>query len=199
MARIKSHRRRGRPRDPHARRRHTTRAGRRGVDVNDYGTEELRRRKIAMTGRPDLETSPLAILHGLGLLDAQQHEMLTIIAGWLRSYAMSWGLPTGSVGGLWAAIVAAATRGSFAPNPTNDTASGPGDTARRRLLRLRDRLNGSFELVVQLAAGEVVPEIVQRLLAGQMTAADAVTLEQLRIAVDGLSSGRRVRQGREAG
>jgi hypothetical protein len=191
-------RRRGRPRVLHAKRRATTRAGRAGDGIDDHGTAQLRRRKVALTGRADLELSALGILRGLDLIDAVQHETLTLIASWLRTQAMSWGLGTGSVSGLWRSILAALSSGSFAPNPTADSGAGPGDTARRRLAQLRDRLNGSFELVVQLAEGATVPEIVQRIIARKMTTADAITLEQLRIAIDALA-GRKVRPGRAAG
>jgi hypothetical protein len=52
MARIKAHRRRGRPVDPHARRRHTTRRGRKGLpEIVDEGSPELvARKRIAANG-----------------------------------------------------------------------------------------------------------------------------------------------------
>ena len=57
-----AHRRRriGRRYDPLARRRHTTRAGRRGGDARDRGSPLLRAKKRTATGREDIEVTPAA-------------------------------------------------------------------------------------------------------------------------------------------
>jgi hypothetical protein len=70
MPRHKSGRKRGRPRKANARRRTTTRIGRRtGVDPVDEGSPQLLRKRRAAAGRTDIETIDLVgILHARELI-----------------------------------------------------------------------------------------------------------------------------------
>jgi len=80
MARRKTGRRRGRPRLTHAKRRTTTRIGRRtGFDPVDTGTLELRQRKRRATGREDLPIDGAAVVFGHGQVDREQFDKLGLI------------------------------------------------------------------------------------------------------------------------
>jgi len=105
--RKKTGRRRGRPYNPNARRHQTTRAGRRG-EV-DRGSPRLRARKLALTTREDVEMTPAGILYGHGHLDNAQYSALGWVTALLRRIARSFGRDA-SPAGVWAAIVAAASR-----------------------------------------------------------------------------------------
>jgi len=108
MARRKIGRRRGRPRLANAKRRTTTRIGRRtGQDPIDTGTVELRQRKRVLTGREDLPLDPAGVLYGRELIDAQQYSSLSLITEWLQRVAKAWGGKDASVNGLWSALLAA--------------------------------------------------------------------------------------------
>jgi hypothetical protein len=85
----------------------------------------------------------------------------------------------GSVGGLWSAIVAAATR----MGSTTAVVPGGGDAARFRLARPLSRLDGSRDLVVQLAEWQA-PPLVLHVLDGRVTDADREELERLRNGLD---------------
>jgi hypothetical protein len=85
--------------------------------------------------------------------------MLGTITGLLQFVAKAWGLRDGSVGGLWEAILAAATPlpiGAVVPVPAG------AEGARFRLTRLLGQLNGSRELVVAIAEGRVPPPAISR-------------------------------------
>ena len=84
----------------------------------------------------------------------------------------------GSVGGLWSAIVAATRMGS-----TTAVVPGGADAARFRLARPLSRLDGSRDLVVQLADGQV-PPLVLRVIDGWVTDAAREELERLRDGLD---------------
>jgi hypothetical protein len=60
---------------------------------------------------------------------------------------------------------------------TLNNASVLADTARHQLLRLRSRLNGSFDLVMNLASG-AVPDLMLRVIEGTTTVANMVELER---------------------
>jgi hypothetical protein len=190
---IGARKRRGRPRLANAKRRMRTRIGRAtGQDPIDNGSPQLVQRKVRATNRGDLELSGIGVLYGHREIDGEQYETLTAVSLWVMRQNRAWGARDGSCEGLWRNILAAASRAGFTPNPTNDTASGPADTARRQLLRLRSRLNGSFDLVMTLTSG-AVPELVLRLIEGTTTVADKVELERLRQSLDRLA-GKRMRQ-----
>jgi hypothetical protein len=189
---IAARRRRGRPRVAHPKRLARTRAGRAGDGVDDHGSPLLVQRKLRATNRPDLELSGIGVLYGHREIDGAQYEVMTAVSLWVMRQAKAWGVSTMSVEGLWRGIAAAMTRNSYAPTPTSDGGSGPADTARRQLTRLRQRLNGSFDLVMALASG-AVPDLVLRLIEGTTTVADKVDLERLRQSLDRLA-GKRMRQ-----
>jgi hypothetical protein len=85
----------------------------------------------------------------------------------------------GSVGGLWLAVVAAATH----MGSTTAVVPGGADAARFRLARPLSGLDGSRDLVVQLAEGQS-PPLVLRVLDGRVIDADREELERLRNGLD---------------
>jgi hypothetical protein len=149
--------RRGRPRkaDKVAKRRATTTA-RRAPEV-DLGSARLRARKRAVTGREDLELNGAAVLFGHGHIDREQYDTLAEIRRWLEAMARAWG-GLGGVTGLWYAITGAAVPTGFARRQDAGLA-GLADGARRRLQRICRGLDGSRDLVIELAEGKV-PVIV---------------------------------------
>jgi hypothetical protein len=184
MARRHTGRRRGRPRLAQARRRATTRAGRRGEVVIDGGTEELRRRKRLATTRVDVEMNAAGTLFGRGYLDAQQYDTLALIALWLQRAARAWGGRDGSCEGLWATIIGAMTATGFVAAPiTANAAWGLADAARRQLMRACRELDGSRDLIIGLAEGRT-PPLVVHVLEGRLSAADENQLALLRIGLD---------------
>jgi hypothetical protein len=202
---------RGRPRKANAKRRATTIAGRRGE--TDTGTEELRRRKRRIAaGREDLELTGAAVLFAhehldrqqfdtLGVvtvllqlahehLDRQQFDTLGVVTVLLQQAARGWGGRDGSVSGLWEAITGALIRTAFAPAPVGDGGfSSLADSARRRLARLIRALDGSRDLVIELAEGRV-PPLVLHVLERGLDHADEGTLDRLRTGLDSIA-GRR--------
>jgi hypothetical protein len=183
--------RRGRPRKENARRRATTLAGRRAPD--DLGTEQLRRRKVRATSRPDLEISGAGVLLGRDLIDIEQYTVLMTVPMWLERLMRGWG-GLGGVTGLWHSITGAAVPTGFV-RPPNDVSSGLADGARRQLVRALRQLDGSRSLVVALAENEI-PPLVLHVLDGQITPTDQVGLDRLRWGLDALA-GRRTRQARD--
>ena len=188
MPRRKTGRRRGRPYNPHARRHKTTRRGRRGLpELVDPGSPQLRRKKRRATGREDLELTGAAVLFGHGLLDELQHDMLAQVTLWLQCLARSLGPHSFGVDGLWTAIAGA---GIGTTSVTTPVAVGEGAAHARYVLdKMLRRLDGSRDLVVELAEGRV-PDIVVRVIEHRLTPADNVVLDQLRAGLDRLS-GRR--------
>src|SRR6516165_4777892 len=149
--RKKTGRRRGRKFDPHAKRHRTDRAGRRG-EV-DYGSPRLRARKLALTMREDIEMTGAGVLYGHGHLDNAQYSALGWVTALLRRIARSFGRDA-SPAGVWAAIVAAASRTSpGAPAIIGDYG------ARGTLARICRRLDGSRDLVLELAEEGQMPPI----------------------------------------
>jgi hypothetical protein len=181
---------RGRPRKADAKRRRTTVLGR--APEVDQGTAQLRARKRAVTRREDLEITGTAVLFGHDLLDRTQYDTLGVVTGLLQRIARAWGGRDGSVNGLWSAISAAASSVGFAPIPAGDGRFSLADQGRRQLERMCRCLDGSRELVIELAEGKV-PEIVLHVIERTMTAADAESLERLRRSLDDIGGERRGR------
>jgi hypothetical protein len=179
MGRKRTGRRRGRPVDPHARRRQTTRAGRRG-EV-DRGSERLRAKKRQLTSREDVEMTPAGALYGLAHLDNAQYTKLGVITAMLRNVQTAMGKGSLSVGALWSALVDRShTRISSLPLL--------GDRGgRQQLARVCRQLDGCRSLVIALAEERTVPPIVVRAMARQLTDRDLATLEILRQGLDGLA------------
>ena len=177
---------RGRPRRANAKRRQTTVAGRRGEA--DTGTEELRRRKRRVTGREDLELTGAAVLFGHDLLDRQQFDTLGLITGLLQRLAVGWG-GTGGVSGLWLSITGALVRTGYTPVPGTDGGFAPAVRARRQLVRALRQLDGSRDLVIDLAEGRA-PPVVLHVLERRLLRQDEAELDRLRAGLDGIA-GRR--------
>jgi hypothetical protein len=167
MARIKAHRRRGRPVDPHARRRHTTRRGRKGLpEIVDEGSPELvARKRIAANGSGaavELTDYP-AILLAHHLIDVEQHMMLATVATWLDRIRRARELSSTSVGGLWGAILSGQGGARKWSVPITDRRSRTaGDLAWFRVCQIRNgfaqlRQLELLDIVMRVAAGEVMP------------------------------------------
>jgi hypothetical protein len=155
-------RRRGRPRQAQARRRATTLAGRRAPD--DLGTEQLRRRKVRATSRPDLEISGAGVLLGRDLIDIEQYTVLMTITMWLERLMRGWA-GVGGVTGLWHSITGAAVPTGFV-RPPNDVSSGLADGARRQLVRALQR-HVAVLAVALLRIGVNLNQIARHMNAGR--------------------------------
>jgi hypothetical protein len=167
LSRIKPHRRGGRPRDPHARRRHTTRRGRKGLpEIVDEGSPELvARKKIASNGSGAAVelVDYAAILLAHHLIDQEQHVMLATVATWLDRVRQTRDLSSTSVGGLWGAILSGqgGARKWTVPITSPDRRTG-GDMAWFRVCQIRNgfaqlRQLELLDIVMRVAAGEVMP------------------------------------------
>ena len=181
MARKKvgSHRKRGRPYNPNARRHQTTRAGRRG-EV-DHGSPRLRARKLALTMREDVEMTGAGVLYGHGHLDNAQYSALGWVTALLRRISRSCGHGI-SPAGIWNAILGALIKTTPGIEPI------VGDQgARRALEHILRRLDGSKDLVIELAAGDALPPICIRAAGHRLTPRDLVQIELLRRGLDGIS------------
>jgi hypothetical protein len=184
VARRKTGRRQGRPGLADAKRRTTTRQGRRtGFDPVDGGSERLRAKKRAATTREDTELTPAGILYGRGHLDNAQYSALAFVTLLLLRRV------TGAMGGnlsvaaFWQSMLAAATSGQRGASPVIGDAG-----ARNRLARICRSLDGSRELVLELAAEQRLPPICVRAAEHRLTARDLVQLELLRKSLDGISA-----------
>jgi hypothetical protein len=163
VARKRSGRRRGRPINPHARRRKTTRRGRRGLpELVDPGAPLLLERRRAITGRSDIELVDYpGILLANGFIDADELDTLRRVEGWLSLARRGRGISDGHVGRLWAQILAG-TRGGRTPTAGGRTGHTAADSAWARLLELRAAfaefdLVAALEEVVAVAGGERAP------------------------------------------
>ena len=179
MARRKRRHGGGRRYDPHAKRRFTTRFGRKhGYELADRGSELLRQKKRELISREDVEMTPAGVLYGLGHLDREQYDKLGCVTGLLRRIARGFGRDA-SPAGLWLALVAAASR----TRPSMPTIAGDRG-ARDALTWICRRLDGSRELVLELATETVLPPICLRAAERRLTPRDAVQIELLRRGLD---------------
>jgi hypothetical protein len=96
----------------------------------------------------------------------------------LRRVAHSWGRKDGSVGGLWLALLSAAT-----PNRTGRATVVPvgSDAARMHLSLVLQQLDGSQSLIVALAEGHIPPLVAHVMERRPLTEAD---LTRLRVGLD---------------
>jgi hypothetical protein len=126
--------------------------------------------------------SATGILFGHQLLDRYQYDTLGYVTLLLRRIARSFGRDA-SPSGVWAAIVAAASRTPpGAPVIIGDYG------ARDTLARICRRLDGSRDLVLELAEeGGPLPPICVRAAEHRLTPRDLVQLELLRQGLDGIS------------
>jgi hypothetical protein len=174
----------GRKFDPNARRRSTTRRGRRGEDDRDLGSALLRARKLAATGREDVELTAAGVLYGHGHLDNLEYSALGYVTQLLQRIARSFGRGV-SPAGIWNAILGALIKTTPGFEPII------GDHgARRQLERICRRLDGSRDLVLALAAEGPLPPICLRALEQRLTPRDLVQLELLRRGLDGVTAPR---------
>jgi hypothetical protein len=121
------------------------------------------------------------ILFGHELLDRYQYDALGWITVLLRRIARSCGRDA-SPAGVWAAIVAAASRTPpSAPVIIGDYG------ARDTLARICRRLDGSRGLVLELAEEGQVPPICVRAAERRLTPRDLIQLQLLRRGLDGIS------------
>jgi hypothetical protein len=182
MARGKRRHTGGRKFDPHAKRRFTTRFGRKyGYEPADRGSAELRRKKRTATGREDVELTPAGVLYGHGHLDNVQYSALGYVTLTLQRIARSFGRGS-SPAGLWSAILGALTK----TTPGSEPVIGD-QGARLALERTLRRLDGSRDLVLELAAEDTLPPICIRASERRLTPRDLVQLELLRKGLDGIS------------
>jgi hypothetical protein len=123
--------RRGRPRNPTARRRATTLAGRRAPA--DVGTAELRWHRVTLTTRGDLPDDLLGALYGHGMIEVELYDAGRAFGDLVRLVRRGMGLGDASPAGTWRGILAAAMARSV--HPLTDV---PGaDRARITLARIR--------------------------------------------------------------
>ena len=169
----------GRKFNPASKRNQTTRAGRRG-EV-DRGAPRLRARKLLVTTRDDIEMTGPGILFGHELLDRHQYDTLGHVTLLLRRIARSFGRDA-SPAGVWAALLAAASR-----TPPGAPAVIGDYGARDTLARICRRLDGSRDLVLELAEEGPMPSICVRAAGHRLTPRDLVRLELLRRGLDGIS------------
>jgi hypothetical protein len=165
VARKRTGRRRGRPRKANAKRRQTTRYGRKnGHALIDHGTAELRTRKLTMTQRPDLELTPLGVLTGNGLIDEDELIALKLVETWLGRARRARSLRhNASVHGLWETLLSGQGVVRGWPDFGQDAATRTsGDAAWWRLCQLHDffadyRCRDRFQIVLRVAGGEGMP------------------------------------------
>jgi hypothetical protein len=125
--------------------------------------------------------TPAGVLYGFGHIDNAQYSALGWITHLLRRIACSFGRDA-SPSGVWAALLAAASRTPPGALPII------GDYgARDTLARICRRLDGSRDLVLELAAEGPMPPICVRAAERRLTPRDAVQLELLRKGLDGIS------------
>jgi hypothetical protein len=130
--RLKARReRRGRPQKANAKRRQTT-TGARAPPI-DRGTAELRRRRVQVTGQPELPDDLLGALYGRGVVDLEAYTAGREFAALVRLVRLGLGLTEGSAAGTWRTILAATSRGQ----PIFDFGYPGAERARRALTRFR--------------------------------------------------------------
>lgn len=151
MARKRTGKKRGRPADAQAKRRQTTRAGRRGEVVEaDRGTRELRRSRRMATGSEDLPADALGMLLGRAVITLQEYHAGRDVAELLDVARRALGL-VGRVHSVWASVLAG---GRFGRSPIEGAAA---EWARRMLDRVRQWIGDDsiFELVLAVAEDEL--------------------------------------------
>jgi hypothetical protein len=191
VARRRTGRKRGRPRHANAKRRATTRAGRKtGHDPVDRGAPLLRQKKLQLFGRDDIEMTGSGTLLARGLIDRYQFDYLGLLTFWLARLARNLGPKPVAVGTLWQVLV----NGMISPTLTIPVSVGDdANKALTRLDRMIRQLDGSRELVLQLAEGRT-PPLIAHVLEGRITGADERALDRLRQGLDAIG-GRRQRNG----
>lgn len=105
---------RGRPKKANAKRRQTTRTGRRtGFDPVDYGTDQLRLKRLTVTGTDRLShEEPLAALYGRALLTTAEYNAGRDIADLLATISPL------HVGSVWQRLLSGPAASPFDNSPT---------------------------------------------------------------------------------
>jgi hypothetical protein len=129
-----------------------------------------------------VEVTAAGTLFGHGCLDHRQYATLGYVTSLLRQVQRAMG-GTRSIAGVWSAIAGAVIKTTPGVPPiTGD------NNARHILERICSRLDGSKNLVLELAAEDGrVPDIVLRAADHRLTPRDLVQLELLRHGLDGIS------------
>jgi hypothetical protein len=141
----------------------------------------LRAKKRVATSREDVEMTPAGVLYGFGHLDNAQYSALGWVTQLLRRIARSFGRDA-SPSGVWAALLAAASRTPPSALPII------GDYgARDTLARICRRLDGSRDLVLELAEEGPMPPICVRVAEHRLTYEDEGALTRLRDGLDRIS------------
>lgn len=143
-------RKRGRPPQPTAKRRATTRQGRAtGFDPVELPTDELRFKRLAMTLREDLpHDEPLAVLYGHGLITTEQYNTGRDIAEQLARIERG-----DMVATVWQRILGAPGGGAIDYAPMTPAA----ERAARLIHRLMDRLSPEETRLFAVCAGYWTP------------------------------------------
>lgn len=157
----------GRPADPNARRRQTTRAGRKGQPYVDFGTAEARARRLLATGLESLPVDPLAILLGRGHIDNRQYAAGRDLGEQLALVRAGLGVVGDGTQSAWSRILAGGGGGGGKSEPPSI------ERAWRLLARLRRRIGSerTAALTFAIADGEWTPlgyPIIQAILAGRL-------------------------------
>ena len=164
--RKKTGRRRGRPVNPHARRRATTRRERRGLpEPIDKGTPQMAKRKaVAANGSsgPVELIDGIAVLYAHHLIDLDGLMVLRTIEVWLGRVRRARGLSGSGPGGLWAQIVAGQRGGRWVSPMIDAHRRTPGDMAWWRICQIHNhfaevRQLETLALVMAVAAGDHRP------------------------------------------
>jgi hypothetical protein len=144
----------------------------------------LRARKVAATGREDVELTSAGVLYGRGHLDNLEYSALGYVTQLRQRIARSFGRGA-SPAGVWGAILGALIKTTPGFEPI------VGDHgARRQLEQICRRLDRSRDLVIELAGEGPLPPICLRALEHRLTPRDLVQLELLRKGLDGITAPR---------
>jgi hypothetical protein len=182
LSRKQTGRPRGRPRLAHAKRRATTRQGRKsGLDPRDEGAPLLIARKMRMTGRPDIEMTAAGVLYGRELISNLDYSKLAEITKIIRNIRAAMGGDL-SVAGIWSALIDRSHTRATAQPLLGD------HNARDRLERIGRRLGSSRMLALELAGEQTMPGICIRAAQHRLSADDLVTLDALRRDLDTISA-----------
>jgi hypothetical protein len=125
--------------------------------------------------------TPAGVLYGQGHLDNDNAQYSGWVTQLLQRIARNFGRGM-SPAGVWAAIIAAASRTAPGMPPIIGDYS-----ARDALARICRRLDGSRDLVLALAEERRFPDIVMRVVERRLAPRDLVQLELMRKGLDGIS------------
>jgi hypothetical protein len=140
-------RHRGRKSNPNAKRRQTTRAGRRADP--DAVVQLAKRRRARLTLRADLEPTPLGVLLGRNVISRQQYDAALYYAALVAIWRKAFGLSDGSVEPMYRRFLAGQVDGN----------TGAGDATVRTVADLAAREISRFDSLLSVPARDVVRAI----------------------------------------